>query len=153
MAGSFLLVLLAELIALAVARQWALPIAGLAVGIMAIELRGNLAGAKAERPESPPPNEALESLHRWKSQTEALIRWSDSGRAEWDRHLRPKLAREFLLATRQKDQAGLADTGRLVFGDELWPWVDPHNTQPARRDEPGPGRATLDEILRRLEQA
>ncbi len=103
--------------------------------------------------ESPPPNEALESLHRWKSQTEALIRWSDSGRAEWDRHLRPKLAREFLLATRQKDQAGLADTGRLVFGDDLWPWVDPHNTQPARRDEPGPGRATLDEILRRLEQA
>ncbi|MCB0934220.1 MAG: hypothetical protein KDB71_20360 [Mycobacterium sp.] len=152
-ASSFLLVLLAELIALVVARHWALPIAGLAVAVMAIELRNNMAGAKPEPPETPPVNEALESLYRWKSQTDAMIRWSDSGRTEWDRHLRPKLAREFLLATRQKEPAAVAATGRMVFGDDLWPWVDPHNTQPAKRDEPGPGRATLDEILRRLEQA
>ena len=153
MASGFLLVLLAELIAVLIARRWALPIAGAAVVLIAIELRGHLAGAKPDPPETPAANDALESLQRWKSQTEAMIGWADSGRTEWDRHLRPKLAREFLMATRQKEPAAVAATGRMVFGDDLWPWVDPQNANPAGRDEPGPGRATLDEILRRLEQA
>jgi len=100
-----------------------------------------------------PVNDAQESLQRWKAQTETMIRWADAGRAEWDRHLRPKLAREFLMATRQKEPASVAAVGRIVFGDELWQWVDPHNVPTAGRDEPGPGRAALDEILRRLEQA
>jgi hypothetical protein len=153
MAGGFLLVLLAELIAVVVARRWALPIAGVAVAAIAYELRSHLAGAKPQPALTPPGNEALESLHRWKSQTDAMIRWADAGRTEWDRHLRPKLARDFMLATRQKETAAVAATGRMVFGDDLWPWVDPHNAHPARSDEPGPGRAALDEILRRLEQA
>ena len=153
MAGGFLLVLLAELIAVVVARRWALPIAGVAVAAIAYELRNHLAGVKPQPAQPPPGNEALESLHRWKSQTDAMIRWSDSGRTEWDRHLRPKLARDFMLATRQKETAAVAATGRMVFGDDLWPWVDPRNAQTARSDEPGPGRAALDEILRRLEQA
>lgn len=153
MAGGFLLVLLAELIAIVVARRWALPVAGVAVAVLAYELRGHFAGAKPQPPSAPPTNEALESLQRWRSQTETLVHWADSGRGEWDRHLRPKLAREFLLATRQKETVALQDTGRMVFGEELWPWVDPENAQFHRRDEPGPGRATLDEILRRLEQA
>lgn len=153
MAGGLLLVLLAELIAVVVARRWALPIAGVAVALIAYDLRGHLAGAKPEPPQAPPANEALESLHRWKSQTDAMIRWADSGRTEWDRHLRPKLAREFLLATRQKESSAVAATGRMVFGDDLWPWVDASNIAWADRDAPGPGRAALEDILRRLEQA
>ena len=64
-----------------------------------------------------------------------------------------KLAGDFLVTTRQKEDAGLASAGRLIFGDELWQWVDPDNVSRARRDEPGPGRAVLDDILQRLEQA
>lgn len=158
MASGFLLVLLAELIAIVVARRWALPVAGIAVAVLAYELRGNFAGFKPQPVPQPPANEALESLRRWRSQTETLVHWADAGRGEWDRHLRPKFAREFLLATRQKETAAghdqqVADTGRMVFGEDLWPWVDPQNAQYHRRDEPGPGRAALDEILRRLEQA
>jgi hypothetical protein len=40
----------------------------------------------------------------------------------------------------------------MLFGAELWPWVDPENVSLDRRDEPGPGRAALDEILQRLER-
>ena len=34
-------------------------------------------------------------------------------------------AREFVLATRQKDPAALRATGRIVFGEDLWRGVDP----------------------------
>lgn len=94
----------------------------------------------------------MESLRRWKAQTEELIRWADCTRGDWDRYLRPKLARDFLMATKQKEPAAIATTGRILFGEELWPWVDPQNAAPGRRDEPGPGRDALDEILKRLEQ-
>jgi hypothetical protein len=40
----------------------------------------------------------------------------------------------------------------MLFGDELWPWVDPGNVAPAGDRGPGPGRAVLEEILYRLEQ-
>lgn len=153
LASGFLLVVLAEITAFVVNRSWALPIAGLAMALFAVELRGHLAGAKPEPPAETPTNDAQESLQRWKAQTETLVHWADAGRVEWDRHLRPKLAREFLLATRQKEPAAIAATGRMVFGDDLWQWVDPHNVSTAARNEPGPGRAALDEILRRLELA
>ena len=94
-----------------------------------------------------------ESLQRWKAQTEELIRWADGTRGEWDRYLRPRLARDFLVATKQKEPAAVASTGRIVFGDELWQWVDPQNVSSARRLEPAPGRDALEQILRRLEQA
>jgi hypothetical protein len=40
----------------------------------------------------------------------------------------------------------------MLFGTELWAWVDPQNVSRTGESEPGPGRAALDEILRRLEQ-
>jgi hypothetical protein len=48
-------------------------------------------------------------------------------------------------------QAAVAAAGRLRFGEDLWQWVDPQNVSSARRNDPGPGRATLDTILERLE--
>ena len=84
-----------------------------------------------------------------------MIRWADSSRRDWDRHLRPRLAREFMLATGQranKDPAVMQATGRMVFGDELWQWVDPSNVAETGGREPGPGRAALSEILERLER-
>jgi hypothetical protein len=96
-----------------------------------------------------------ESMRRWITRTETLIRWADSSQAEWDRHLRPRLAREFMTATGQRpgrDAAAMQTTGRMVFGDELWQWVDPSNVVRDKAREPGPGRTALYEILERLER-
>ncbi len=103
----------------------------------------------------PAVNDAEESLRDWIVRTEALIQWSDTTRGDWDQHLRPTLAREFFMATgpqQARDPAAMQATGRMVFGDQLWQWVDPHDVRRSCRGEPGPGRATLDEILHRLER-
>lgn len=150
-AGGFLAVLLAEIVGLLFGWRWALPVGGVALAAFALHVTGRL--ASAGNAEEPAQSAALESLQRWKSQTEELIRWADGTRGDWDRHLRPKLARDFLIATKQKESLALASAGRLIFGEELWQWVDPQNVSAARRSEPGPGRGALDEILRRLEHA
>jgi hypothetical protein len=96
-----------------------------------------------------------DSLRRWLSSTQTTIRWSDSTRADWDRHLRPMLARRFAIATGQrqaKDPVTFASTGQMLFGAELWKWVDPNNVTRTGNREPGPGRAALEEILQKLEQ-
>ena len=100
-------------------------------------------------------NDAEESLRRWLSRTETLVSRSDSTRRDWDRHLRPMLARQFELATGQRkarNHAAFEATGTMLFGAELWAWVDPQNVSRTGDNEPGPGRDALDEILRRLEQ-
>ena len=100
-------------------------------------------------------NDAAESLRRWLSRTETLVSRSDSTRRDWDRHLRPMLARQFELATGQRqarNRNAFHATGTMLFGAELWAWVDPQNVSRTGDDEPGPGRDALDEILRRLEQ-
>lgn len=152
LAGGFLAVLLAEIVGLLLGWHWALPLGAVALAVFALQVTGRLASG-GDSAEGPQQSAALETLLRWKSQTEELIRWADGTRGDWDRHLRPKLARDFLIATQQKETAAVASAGRLVFGEELWQWVDPQNVSAARRGEPGPGRGALDEILRRLEQA
>jgi hypothetical protein len=100
-------------------------------------------------------NDPAESLRRWLSRTETLISRSESTRRDWDRHLRPMLARQYEMATgqrRAKDHAAFHATGTMLFGAELWAWVDPQNVSRTGDGEPGPGREALDEILRRLEQ-
>lgn len=119
-------------------------------------------------------DDAGESLQLWVSRTEAMIHWSDTTRSDWDRRVRPILARQFEMATKAKqgrtaDPAAFQATGKMLFGEELWPWVDPNNvlrggfiTGSARgslRDsvrgpatQRGPGRQTLEQILHCLEQ-
>lgn len=95
------------------------------------------------------------SLRRWLSRTETLISWSESSRSDWDRRLRPMLARQFELASGQrkaKDPRAFHATGRMLFGEQLWLWVDPENISRDGGQEPGPGRETLNDILQRLEQ-
>ncbi|HNP55862.1 MAG TPA: hypothetical protein PK331_08355 [Gordonia sp. (in: high G+C Gram-positive bacteria)] len=100
-----------------------------------------------------------DALVRWQARTRILIDWADGSRGEWDRHLRPILAREFLMATGKRGgPAGVgrtgntAATGLMTFGPQLWAWVDPQGADYDRRDEAGPGREVLDAILVRLEQ-
>lgn len=130
-------------------RRWVLPAVAVVVALLAVELRGRLAGGPEQA--GPAADTTAEPLERWRSQAELMISWADGSRADWDRHLRPKLARDFMLASRQKDPALLAPAGRIVFGD-LWPWVDPGGARPGGRDEPGPGRDALDAILDRMDR-
>ena len=130
-------------------RRWVLPATGVAVVLLVVELRGRLAAGPEQA--GPITDTTAESLQRWRSQAELMISWADGSRADWDRHLRPKLARDFMLASRQKDPALLAPAGRIVFGD-LWQWVDPQGARPGGRDEPAPGRDALDAILDRMDR-
>lgn len=157
LAGGFVVVILLETLAFLVDPPMALPAAGIAAAGFVVVATGRLAVAGAGAPAGAPGPEAGESLRRWRAQTEASIAWADGTRGDWDRHLRPRLAREFMLATgrvatRAEDRDSLRETGRMVFGEDLWPWVDASDVRRSGRDEPGPGRAALEEILRRLEQ-
>lgn len=151
-AGGFLLVIMSQTAAFAISPRWALPVAGIAVALFAVALGGRLAGTRPGAGAQPDRVGPEESLRRWRAQTEAWLIWADSTRTDWDRHVRPRLAREFVMATGQRDTDAQRDTGRMVFGEDLWRWVDPRNVTPVGRDEPGPGRAALEEILRRLER-
>ncbi len=149
------LVLIAELAALSLHdRRFVLWAAGAAALFALVNVRQVL-GRDVNPAPPTEPNALEESLRSWLSRTQTLIHRSESTRADWDRHLRPMLARRFGIATGQKqakDAAAFDATGRTLFGTELWAWVDPNNVAQTGAREPGPGRATLQEILERLEQ-
>lgn len=135
-------------------RRWVLAASGAGLALVLLSIRralGHDPGGGAE----PGADEAGNALRRWLSTTETTIRWSESTRADWDRHLRPMLARRYEIATGQrqaKDHAAYHATGRMLFGVDLWDWVNPNNVTLTRDNQPGPGRAALEEILRKLEQ-
>src|SRR5262249_15388313 len=155
-AAGFLLVLVMEAVAMmAPDRRAVLWMSGAMVAVVLLAMRRRIAADKPPAAADTPGDGPAESLRRWVARTETMLRWADSTRADWDRHLRPKLAREFVLATGQRqgrDPAALQATGRMLFGEDLWQWVDPANVTRSRAGDPGPGRATLDEVLRRLER-
>lgn len=149
------LILSAELAALVLHdRRFVLWAAGAAALLALVNVRQVL-GHGPESPPAPAPNALEETLRSWLTRTETLIRRSESTRTDWDRHLRPMLARQFAMATGQRqarNDATFQATGNMLFGAELWAWVDPQNVSRTGGSEPGPGREALDEILRRLEQ-
>jgi hypothetical protein len=154
----FCLALLAEFVAMSLPdRRDAYALTGVAVGLVLLGMRSYL-GVVADLPVSESiPDDEGESLHRWVSRTDALIHWSDTTRLDWDRRVRPILARQFQLATkadqrRTTDPAAFQATGKMLFGAELWPWVDPDNVVRGGVARRGPGRRTLEGILHCLEQ-
>jgi hypothetical protein len=148
-------VLCAELTALSLHdRRLVLWTAGAAVLFALMNVRQVL-GRDIDPPPPETANALEETLRSWLSRTQTMIHRSESTRADWDRHLRPMLARRFAIATghkQAKDPAAFDATGRTLFGPELWAWVNPNNVWHTGLSEPGPGRATLEEILERLEQ-
>ncbi|BBX95273.1 hypothetical protein [Mycobacterium lacus] len=144
-----------ELLALTVHdRRFVLAGAGVGVALVLLNIRRFL-GHAAEPETEPSAHDLGDALRRWLSQTETTIRWSESTRADWDRHLRPMLARRFEITTGQrqtKDPVAFEATGRMLFGPDLWDWVNPNNVTRTGDRERGPGRAALEEILQRLEQ-
>jgi hypothetical protein len=153
-AGIFIVVLV-ELAAFAMLdRELVLVVVGVMVALVLLALRLYLV-REPELDSGALANDPAESLRRWLSRTETLISRAESTRRDWDRHLRPMLARQFELATGQRqarNRVAFHATGTMLFGAELWAWVDPQNVSRTGDSEPGPGRDALDEILRRLEQ-
>ena len=149
------LVLCAELTALSLHdRRYVLWLAGAAALFALFNVRQVL-GRDVEPALPEDPNALEQTLRSWLSRTQTMIHRSESTRADWDRHLRPMLARRFGIATGEKqakDPAAFDATGRMLFGPELWAWVDPNNISRTGIGEPGPGRSMLEEILERLEQ-
>ncbi|TAM68100.1 hypothetical protein [Mycobacterium sp.] len=135
-------------------RRLVLAASGIGLALVLLSLRRALGRGLEPHAESD-PDDLGDSLRRWLSTTETTIRWSEATRADWDRHLRPMLARRYEIATGQrqaKDPAAFHATGRMLFGVELWDWVNPNNVIRSGDRQPGPGRAALEEILRKLEQ-
>src|SRR5258708_13607411 len=100
-------------------RRFVLAAAGVAAALVLLNVRGML-GHGLEPETDPDADDLGDALRRWLSTTETTIRWSDSTRTDWDRHLRPLLARRFEIATGQrqaKDPAAFVATGRMLFGD------------------------------------
>lgn len=155
-AAGFLVVAGAEILSLAASdRRLILIMSGVALACALLTLRWYLIRDSGIGAEEPRADDAAESLRRWLSRTETLISQADATRRDWDRHLRPTLARQYEMATgqkRAKDRASYNATGKMLFGADLWAWVDPENVARDGVDKPGPGREALDEILQRLER-
>ncbi|WAJ46552.1 hypothetical protein OK015_08875 [Mycobacterium sp. Aquia_216] len=145
----------AELLGLIVQdRPFVLAASGVALALVLLDVR-RLLGHRIEPASDQDPDDLGATLRRWLATTETTIRWSESTRADWDRHLRPMLARRYEIATGQrqaKDPAAFQSTGRMLFGAELWEWVNPNNIRRSDDHQPGPGRTAFEEILQKLEQ-
>ena len=128
-AAGFLLVAGVELLSLGGAdRRLILIMSGVALACALLTVRWYLMRESGIDAEEQRADGAAESLRRWLSRTETLISQSEATRRDWDRHLRPTLARQYEMATgqkRSKDRAAYNATGKMLFGADLWPWVDP----------------------------
>ncbi len=135
-------------------RRFVLAASGGALALVLLTVRRVLGRGMGPETEAD-PDDLGDSLRRWLSNTATTIRWSESTRADWDRHLRPMLARRYEMTTGQrqsKDRVAYHATGQMLFGTELWEWVNPNNVTRTGDRQPGPGRGALEEILRKLEQ-
>jgi hypothetical protein len=155
-AGGFVLIVAVELVVLvAPDRRFALWAAAAMAAMSLLTVRWLLDRDNADIDDESRSRDPAETLRTWLARTETMIQWSEGTRADWDRHLRPMLARQFELATGQrksKNPNSFHVTADMVFGHDLWPWVDPDNVSSTGRNEPGPGRGVLDDILQRLEK-
>ncbi|MCV7151232.1 hypothetical protein [Mycolicibacterium pyrenivorans] len=154
-AGAFLVVAV-QLFALAqFDRDLVVGVTGAALAGVLLAARWYLTHGTADPVDEAEGSDSGAALRRWLTRTETLISWSESSRSDWDRRLRPMLARQFELAAGQrkaKDPRAFHAAGRMLFGEQLWQWVDPENISRTGGQEPGPGRDALNEILQRLER-
>jgi hypothetical protein len=149
-------VLAAEAVSLLMPERHAMSLfSGAALAMALIAVRWSLGRRPKPGPADGRADETGTTIKRWVERAESQIAWSDSTRADWDRRLRPALARQFEIATRQprtRNPAAFATTGRILFGDELWQWVDPDNISRTGGREQGPGRGVFIHIIERLER-
>lgn len=151
-------VLLLELLAYTRAPEFMAVAAGAPVAVaLACFIRVLVRPDKREEPDelAEMENGPAEMLRRWRARAQMLAERADGTRADWDRYLRPLLAKEFQLSAGvrvSKNRRALESAGIHQFGSELWRWVDPANSALRDQRTPAPGQAVLDEILRRLQK-
>lgn len=156
-AAAVLAVVVFETAAYLRARDFVLVAAGLPVAVALgcfvwVLLRPE---KRKKEPADDMDNGPAEMLRHWHARAEMLVDRADGSRADWDRHLRPLLAKEFQLSAGlrvSKNRRALENAGHHLFGAELWRWVDPADSALRDQDTPAPGRAALDEILSRLQR-
>lgn len=157
--GAVLLIAAIELIGLGGRRELLPILVGIPVlGALALLLRSVVERARtlknADIEDHEIENGPAEMLNRWHARAQMLATRADGTRADWDRYLRPLLAKEFELSSGHriaKNRKATEIAGRHRFGPELWRWVDPANSALRDQSTRAPGRAALDEILRRLQ--
>ncbi|MEV0250242.1 hypothetical protein AB0H76_26840 [Nocardia sp. NPDC050712] len=155
--SAILAVLVFEAITFGKARGALLALAGIPVLVVMVTLLWRLRERTTTLGELPGEidNGPVEMLQRWRARAEMLADRADGSRADWDRHLRPLLAKEFELSAGQrvaKNRKAIEAAGKHQFGADLWRWVDPANSALRDQTTRAPGRAALDEILRRLQR-
>ncbi|MGV9412697.1 hypothetical protein ACWDOP_22545 [Nocardia sp. NPDC003693] len=157
--GALIVVAALEFVAYSGERDTLLPLAGIpvaaALGLLLWTLfeRSRRAGP-GDIEDNEIDNGPADMLRRWEARATMLAERSEGTRADWDRHLRPLLAKEFELTSGHrmaKNRRATEAAGLLQFGPELWRWVDPANSALRDQTSPAPGRPALDEILRRLQ--
>ncbi|WP_232236028.1 hypothetical protein [Nocardia sp. BMG51109] len=157
--GAIAVVALIEVIGLGHQRDVLLVLAGAPVlGALGL-LLWSLVDRSRPKPRADPADDEIdngpaETLRNWHARAEMVADRADGSRADWDRHLRPLLAKEFELSSGHrtaKNRRATETAGKLLFGEELWRWVDPANSALRDQTTRAPGRAALDEILRRLQ--
>lgn len=85
---------------------------------------------------------------------QVTVSWAAGTRSDWDRHVRPVLAREFDdIVGGRRSAVDRRATGELMFGPDLWPLVDPGGRFTTGLQRPGPGHEALSRILEKLEAA
>ncbi|GAB2716523.1 hypothetical protein [Nocardia thraciensis] len=157
--GAVAVIVVLELIALGNQRELLALLAGVPVlGALGLLLWSLVERSRAETPAGPGDDEIdngpAEMLRHWRARAQMLAERADGSRADWDRHLRPLLAKEFELSSGHrisKNRRATESAGILLFGPELWRWVDPANSALRDQNSRAPGRPALDEILRRLQ--
>lgn len=157
--GAVALIGLIELVGLSNQRELLPVLVGVPViGALALLLWSLIERASAQQradlDDQEIENGPAEMLARWRARAQMLAGRADGTRADWDRYLRPLLAKEFELSSGHriaKNRKATEAAGQLQFGPELWRWVDPANSAPRDQTTRAPGRAALDEILRRLQ--
>ncbi|CAM4525576.1 hypothetical protein NONI108955_43250 [Nocardia ninae] len=156
--GAATVVALLELVALDRARGVLLLVAAVPLAVALAWLVWSLrdrAEPRAYQDIDEIENGPAEMLRRWHARAQMLADRAEGTRADWDRHLRPLLAKEFELSSGQrvaKNRKATEAAGIHLFGPELWRWVDPANSALRDQTTRAPGRAALDEILSRLQR-
>ncbi|MFE3189139.1 hypothetical protein ACFXHA_09030 [Nocardia sp. NPDC059240] len=157
--GALILSVVIEMSALGDQREALLALSAIPVaGGLGLLLWSLVERARRAAPPEPADNDIdngpADMLRRWQARAQMLVERSEGSRADWDRHLRPLLAKEFELTSGHrmaKNRRALEVAGQLQFGPELWRWVDPANSALRDQANRAPGREALDEILRRLQ--
>lgn len=143
-----------ETLTLFAARSLFLPASGLALALAVLLLyREKVWTAGRFEGEVTPETAALD---RRLARIEELAKLADGSRCDWDRYLRPMLAREFTLYLGSKgldDRVDVQELGAVYFGPDVWQWVNPAavNVPRSVHPEPGPGREMLHRIIDLLE--